>query len=486
MANDDHVKLIKLGKHSWNEWRVANPNVVPDLSDADLSGLDLAELNLSGATLTRAKLWNCNLWQTKLNDAQAEHADLSQSVADVSTFDNINLKHATLRSVNWHRTGLNGADLSHTQAQRSVITYCGLRGADLTSARIGGSDLHDTTLEEANFSGTDAGFVNLSESRCHRTNFTNAFLNEANLRDAELIDCDLTGANLSAARLIRARLDGSTLNKARLWETQRDQWSIKGVICTQCYWDETGTNVVHYGPDEFERAFSEKPTIVLSYPEGLQAVDMMMLPVILSQLQETNPDRVMRLRTIEDRGGHTAVVMTVDDAETGTSKGFQTALRKMQEEADELKRELGQSEVLRQRFEATVLEYRDHIVPALLAQSAPNIQIGRVDTVGHVGDISHSSDFNAGTVKQEVPLTELNDLISLVRREQDDLAEQLTDEQLDEINSALEDIQTQLNEGEPSTSTLKTSVEVVRRISEAAAASGIVEAATHVLRLFGP
>ena len=50
MANDEHVALLKQGVAAWNEWRLKNPNTVPDLSGADLGGADLGGANLIGAT----------------------------------------------------------------------------------------------------------------------------------------------------------------------------------------------------------------------------------------------------------------------------------------------------------------------------------------------------------------------------------------------------------------------------------------------------
>jgi hypothetical protein len=41
MANDEHVALLKQGVDAWNAWRRYNPDIRPDLSEANLSGADL-------------------------------------------------------------------------------------------------------------------------------------------------------------------------------------------------------------------------------------------------------------------------------------------------------------------------------------------------------------------------------------------------------------------------------------------------------------
>jgi hypothetical protein len=36
MANDEHVAMLKKGVDAWNEWRVENPHIRPDLSGSYL------------------------------------------------------------------------------------------------------------------------------------------------------------------------------------------------------------------------------------------------------------------------------------------------------------------------------------------------------------------------------------------------------------------------------------------------------------------
>jgi len=37
MVNDEHVAMLKKGVDAWNEWRDDNPDIRPDLFEADLS-----------------------------------------------------------------------------------------------------------------------------------------------------------------------------------------------------------------------------------------------------------------------------------------------------------------------------------------------------------------------------------------------------------------------------------------------------------------
>src|SRR5262249_17179054 len=54
MANPEHARLLLTP--DWNDWRVKNPNVTPDLTGADLTKKDLSGKDLKRADLTRADL----------------------------------------------------------------------------------------------------------------------------------------------------------------------------------------------------------------------------------------------------------------------------------------------------------------------------------------------------------------------------------------------------------------------------------------------
>jgi hypothetical protein len=38
MANDEHVAMLRKGVGAWNEWRHENPDIKPDLAQANLFG----------------------------------------------------------------------------------------------------------------------------------------------------------------------------------------------------------------------------------------------------------------------------------------------------------------------------------------------------------------------------------------------------------------------------------------------------------------
>ena len=99
MANPKQLDILKQGVEVWNRWREENPEMSPDLAEADLSmtdlgGVDLSmtdlrEVDLCGASLTFANLHGAkNLSQTKnLREADLGAAYLRLDVRLVTRED---------------------------------------------------------------------------------------------------------------------------------------------------------------------------------------------------------------------------------------------------------------------------------------------------------------------------------------------------------------------------------------------------------------
>jgi TIR domain/Pentapeptide repeats (8 copies) len=56
MANKEHLAQLRQGVKTWNDWRSLNPNITPDLVEADLIGTNLAEAHLTRADFAGANL----------------------------------------------------------------------------------------------------------------------------------------------------------------------------------------------------------------------------------------------------------------------------------------------------------------------------------------------------------------------------------------------------------------------------------------------
>jgi uncharacterized protein YjbI with pentapeptide repeats len=206
MANEEHLQIIRQGVDAWNAWREKNPQLRPDLFEANLSGLDLSGADLSEAILTKANLSDANLLGANLCRVKLYEANLSRA----------NLTKANLSDANLHKADLTDAilfraSLSEASLLGANLSKADLRGGFLFGANLSGANLCGAKLHEANLHKADLSFAGLSAA-----DLTGAFLHEVNLLNADLTGAFLTGANLALANLAAAQLSEATLNGVAL------------------------------------------------------------------------------------------------------------------------------------------------------------------------------------------------------------------------------------------------------------------------------
>src|SRR6516162_1530989 len=145
MANNEHVAILKQGVKAWNAWRRENPDIRPDLSNADLRGADLSGANLARANLREAFRVKANLGRADPVEANLrDHADLSG--ADLAR---ANLREAVLFKANLTGADLSGADLSGADLSLAPLVSADLTGAVLTGCHIYGVSAWGLKLERA-------------------------------------------------------------------------------------------------------------------------------------------------------------------------------------------------------------------------------------------------------------------------------------------------------------------------------------------------
>ncbi|MGH7772742.1 MAG: pentapeptide repeat-containing protein [Candidatus Binatia bacterium] len=215
MANEEHLRILREGIASFNDWRKRNPKIRPDLGDADLHYMDLrgadlsharlAEANLmganfSGADLTGARLERANLLGTDLSKANLTHAALDDAKASFEVlteseracfFEIAGPKHL---QVNFTAATLEHANLRMANLPKAIFIRANLSVADLSGAR----------LDEANF----------LEANLFRADFSKATSAEANFEAADL-------------RLVKGvKLDSAFIRNAKLSPYASDPWSV--------------------------------------------------------------------------------------------------------------------------------------------------------------------------------------------------------------------------------------------------------------------
>ncbi|MBP0022309.1 MAG: pentapeptide repeat-containing protein [Cyanobacteria bacterium SBLK] len=77
MADLTQLDRLRQGAKDWNEWRIKNPGILIDLTDANLAGINLTRANLVGANLAGANLAGANLARADLTGADLTGADLT-------------------------------------------------------------------------------------------------------------------------------------------------------------------------------------------------------------------------------------------------------------------------------------------------------------------------------------------------------------------------------------------------------------------------
>lgn len=259
------LEILRKGADVWNIWRKENPNILPDLSQANLRGANLKAANFSEINLGGANLEEANLDRAIFRGANLNRANLRRSYLQEADFMLADMKDADLTGANlrwaFFINHVNGARLDEalylTQGQietakgdwRTLLPP-GLIHPDhwekepeplfdfapntpedgpnpehLAMLRRGVGAwnkwraqyanmrpfLNGAHLQEADLKG-----FNLEGADLQRADIGNADLGDANLEGANLSGTTLTGANLENAYLGLANLEGADLSYANL------------------------------------------------------------------------------------------------------------------------------------------------------------------------------------------------------------------------------------------------------------------------------
>ena len=135
MASEEHLKLIKQGVDIWNAWREKNPEINPDLSQADLRGVKLQKIDLGNGNLKECKLQFSNLTGANLEGANLTQAKLQETCLQSARMKNCNLSGAGMLEANLQYTDLENANLEGAHFNEdTLLNQTNLKGANLVSA----------------------------------------------------------------------------------------------------------------------------------------------------------------------------------------------------------------------------------------------------------------------------------------------------------------------------------------------------------------
>jgi hypothetical protein len=208
---------------------------------------------------------------------------------------------------------LSGLDLRGYDLRRAVLAGCTATGTRFDDATLAQADFVSAQMRGASFRGAYMEEALLGQAALAESDFTGADLTSTNFIYADLTAANLTAADLGMARLAQATLDGAILEDACLWETQRADWSIKGVKCERVFWDGEKKTPTTYEPGEFEALHGSFPKVSINYKGEMTLVDVLVLPVFLRMLSDRYPSASFSIRSVGEAPGGAQATIVIRD-----------------------------------------------------------------------------------------------------------------------------------------------------------------------------
>jgi uncharacterized protein YjbI with pentapeptide repeats len=118
VANEEHLRILKQGVEVWNQWREDNPDIRPDLFEANLRDAKLIGADLTWADLIGNDLTDADLSWANLGGANLIGADLTWA----------NLIHADMSGADLTDANMSGAQLVETKIVDAILANCKVYG----------------------------------------------------------------------------------------------------------------------------------------------------------------------------------------------------------------------------------------------------------------------------------------------------------------------------------------------------------------------
>lgn len=207
MASEEHLSILRQGVEVWNQWKLNNPSVLVDLSEANLReenliGVDFRNVNLSRASLMVANLWNACLNNVNLSEANLREADLLYA----------DLSKANLIGADLEATSLENANLNH-----AVLSNANLIRANLSMAQLGQSEwggaIVGSTFFVANDMSTVQGLEHVTHQAPSPLGIETIQYSKGSIPAIFLRGCGLSDWQIEAAKLYNPEISNEEINK---------------------------------------------------------------------------------------------------------------------------------------------------------------------------------------------------------------------------------------------------------------------------------
>ena len=301
------------------------------LSEANLSEANLSEANLSGANLSGANLSGANFSEANLNDADLSgtnlsgtnftraflrNSDLSETNLNGTKFDGVSLDHSRFIGVELNNTSFEDANLrealfenarslsqsgtigDYFQSQyftgpvnfknsdltRTRFLNSTINNADLTWARIHGTEFEDSTfpnadlrksnikrsvIKRSSFQGCDfrgvtfAGAVFAEETKLDGSFISNCHFLKCDFHDIEIFDADFTKARFIKSKIRKSSLSGVKFNGASLRSN-----SILDSHLNDCNWTDADLTYADLSGSNFNNTDLSDAKFAFSVSDG--------------------------------------------------------------------------------------------------------------------------------------------------------------------------------------------------------------------------
>jgi len=151
LANEKHIDILKKGSEFWNEWRIKNPEIQPDLSKIKFfSEMKSEKDDYFSTTIENYDFHNCEMRQASLRDATFINC----------IFDNVymhssDLVGAYFQSCSFSNTGMRVSKIGSAKFLNCKFSYSDLSYCSAEETSFENSELINTRFENVSFVNCD-------------------------------------------------------------------------------------------------------------------------------------------------------------------------------------------------------------------------------------------------------------------------------------------------------------------------------------------
>ena len=165
-----------------------------DLSNSNLTGADLRGINLHGTNLVGVDLSGTDLTGANLSFQNLSSMDASSIILDNTILYNTNLSGTNLSGKNLSGLNIKLSNLAFTDFEFSDLSF-----AHLTNSKIYTTNFSHTNLENAHINDAYITNTDFSNSNISGVNFHHSYILSSDFRDTKLDNVDFSNARLAGS-----------------------------------------------------------------------------------------------------------------------------------------------------------------------------------------------------------------------------------------------------------------------------------------------